>query len=257
MSFFAAWPLAEALAEEGHNITFISPFPAKSPNPKIFDYVPKDLKEWVDGWGDLEDVFLERKNGNTKNVWVSLPMFGIMMCEVIYGDAEYLEWVRTTKVDLLVLDVLANDCAYGMAHYWNAKVILYDTTAPFAFFTESYGLPDESSSIPSMESAFPLEMTFTQRLINELVPIVEYYFRKWNYFPSLEELTRQKLGVSVSFEEVERNTSLVFTNTHFGEEYSRSLPPNVIPIGGIAFTKSRKTLPKVSVQWEISTLYRN
>lgn len=68
-----AWPLAEALAEKGHNITFVSPYPSKNPNPKIKDFVPKNLKKWSDSLGDSLDVFEDRKKGNTLNNWIILP----------------------------------------------------------------------------------------------------------------------------------------------------------------------------------------
>ncbi len=68
-----AWPLAEALAGKGHNITFVSPYPSKNPNPKIRDFVPKNLKKWSDSFGDSMDVFKNRKNGNTLSNWIILP----------------------------------------------------------------------------------------------------------------------------------------------------------------------------------------
>ncbi len=247
-TILTAWPLAEALTDKGHNVTFVSPYPAKNPSSRIFDYVPKTLKEWVDSWGDLENVFEDRKKGNLVSGWTMLPMYGIMMCEVIYKDAEYINWVKTTKVDLLILDALANDCAYGMAHYWGAKVILFDTTAPLGHFPESYGLPDETSWIPSMELFYPINMSFSQRLVNALIPVAWHYYRKWTFYPTIEAITSEKLGIAnvPKFEELERNASLVFINTHFGEEFARSLPPNVVSIGGIAYTGKRKPLPKVN-----------
>lgn len=203
------------------------------------------MKEWVDGWSDIENVFDDRKNGNWASLWLMLPVFGIQMCEKIYEDEEYLRWVRTAKVDLLILDALANDCGYGMAQYWDAKVILFNTGSTFGYFTEDYGLPDESSWLPNTETSFPVELSFKHRLMNALIPVAWTYYRKWKFFPALEEVTQENLGITSNFDELERNTSLVFINTHFAEDFPRSLPPNVIPIGGIAFTGKTKPLPQV------------
>lgn len=68
-----AWPLVEALADQGHNVTFVSPFPSKSPNPKVNDYTPKKLKEWVDSWEDLENVFENRKLDKVIDSMLILP----------------------------------------------------------------------------------------------------------------------------------------------------------------------------------------
>lgn len=177
-----------------------------------------------------------------------LPVFGIMMCEEMYKDDDYMKWVKSTKVDVIILDALANECAYGMAHYWDAKLILFNTAFPFAHSTESYGLPDETSWMPSMELFYPVEMSFSQRLTNAVFPIFFHYYRKLYVFPKLEEITRDKLGVTdlPKFEEFDRNTSLVFINAHYAEEFARSLPPHFIPIGGIAYTEKRNALPKVN-----------
>jgi UDP:flavonoid glycosyltransferase YjiC (YdhE family) len=97
-----------------------------------------------------------------------------------------------------------------------------------------------------MELFYPAEMTFPQRVKNALVPVVWYYYRQWFFYPRLEELTREKLRISdmPKFNEIERNNSLIFTNTQYGEEYARSLPPNVIAVGGIGYIDKRKALPK-------------
>ncbi|CAL8109967.1 unnamed protein product [Orchesella dallaii] len=242
-----AWPLVTGLAERGHNVTFISPFPAKKPHPKVHDLVPKALAEWVLEWEDLEDVFTERKDGNLAKGWLTLPEFGIEMCKKIYSDDEFVNWVKTSKYDLIFIDALFNDCGYGMAHKFGAKVIQFATSTAFSYYPQSFGNPDETSWIPDMTTPFdPTEVTFKQRLINALIPVASDLYRRWMYFPKLEEITREKLGITdlPKFEEIERNTSLVFINTHYGEEFARSLPPNMVPIGGIAYAEKRTPLPK-------------
>ncbi len=244
----ASWPLVEALADDGHNVTFISPYPAKTSNPKIFDYVPNALNKWMERMSHRLNALEQRNNKKTLSGWLMLPIFGKILCEEIYKDVEYIDWVKSTKVDVVVLGALGNDCAYGMAHYWDAKVILFDTTAPLGYFAEAYGVPDETGWIPSMELFYPINMSFPQRLANALLPVALHYYRKWTLYPTIEAITSEKLGIAnvPKFEKLEQNASLVFINTHYGEEYSRSLPPNVIPIGGIAYTGKRKPLPKVN-----------
>ncbi|XP_037034451.1 UDP-glucosyltransferase 2-like isoform X2 [Bradysia coprophila] len=219
----AVWPLAEALAENGHNVSFISPYPAKNPNPKIFDYVPNALKTWLDGIGDAINVFEDRKTMSPLMGNMMLPIYGKMMCEEIYKDEEYIQWVKRTKVDVVMLDALANDCGYGMAFYW-----------------------DETSWIPGMEIGIGNEMSFSQRTFNAVLPLFWYYYRTWFFFPKLYELTKDNLGITdlPNFEELERSTSLVFINTHYGEEYARSLPPNVVSVGGLGYTGKTKPLPE-------------
>lgn len=171
-----------------------------------------------------------------------------MACDVMYSDDEYLNWVKDSKVDLVFIDALFNDCAYGMASHWKAKIILFQTSSAFPWFSEPFGVPDETNWIPDMALYYPVPMTFTQRVKNALMPIAWDVYRRWRYFPYLEQLTKEKLQITnlPSFEDIEKNVNLVFLNTHYSEEFARSLSPNVIAIGGIAWKDKRKPLPKVS-----------
>ncbi|CAL8109966.1 unnamed protein product [Orchesella dallaii] len=241
-----AWPLATGLAERGHNVTFISPYTAKTPHPKVRDLVPQKLKEWVDTWEEVEDVFAQRKGGNWINRWFGFIDDGINLCEVIYSDNEFVNWVKTVDIDLIFIDSLFNECGYGLAHKFGAKVIHFSSSVLCAWNAESFGKPDETNWIPDFAFPFdPTTVTFKQRLTNALIPVVGDIYRRWKYFPKLEEITREKLGITdfPNFEEIERNTSLVFVNGHYGGDFARPLPPNMVSIAGIAQTEKGTPLP--------------
>ena len=55
------------------------------------------------------------------------------------------------------------------------------------------------------------------------------------YYPKLDELFQETLGMPgiPSVSELERDTSLIFVNTHCSEEFARSLPPLFVPVGGM------------------------
>lgn len=165
----------------------------------------------------------------------------------MYSDDEFVNWVKDSKVDLIFIDGLYNDCAYGMAAYWNAKLIHFQTSTNYPWIAETSGLADESNWIPDMVVHYSLPMTFMQRVKNALSPLAWNLHRRWKYFPYLEQLTKDKLQITnlTPFEEIERGANLVFVNTHYSEEFARSLSPNVIAIGGIALKEKKSSLPKV------------
>jgi len=43
----AVWPLVEKLAEKGHNITFLQPFPNKTPHPNVTEIVSPIQFAWL------------------------------------------------------------------------------------------------------------------------------------------------------------------------------------------------------------------
>lgn len=129
----------------------------------------------------------------------------------------------------------------------------------FMLFLFSYS-QDESSSISDLIFGFPSgeKMSFLQRFVNTLNPVLFTVTREWTYLPQLEEITRKGLGLTTaeheqlpSFREVEKNTSLVLLTTHFSLDFPRSLPPYAIPVGGSVVTKQKKPIPKVciTVKW--------
>ncbi len=93
-------------------------------------------------------------------------------------------------------------------------------------------------------------MNFGQRVVNTFIPIYAHLVRQWSYFPVLEEILRTKLNIPdmPPLAELERNTSLILMNTHFSEETARSLPPLVVPVGGIHCQNgTEQKVPKVFI----------
>ncbi|CAL8137632.1 unnamed protein product [Orchesella dallaii] len=243
----SVWPLVAALTEKGHQVTFLSAFESKNPHPNVFDYVPKKLKNWATNTMDTLNVYELRKKGALLPFWfIGAPTFGITICEEIYSDPEAIAWIKSSKFDLVIIDAFMNDCAYGMAHIFNAKIILFDTTTVLPWFYDSFGIPDDTSWVSDAVFSFPNEMNFIHRVLTAAATVYWKLFRELWYLPKLEAITKKGLELDEipSFSDIEKNTSLVFITTHYSQEHARAFPPNVIPIGGLALTGKAKPLPK-------------
>ncbi|CAL8137642.1 unnamed protein product [Orchesella dallaii] len=245
----STWPLIEALADKGHNVTYISSYDAKDPNPKIYDYAPKKWKEAMGSWEDQMSFFEVRKNKQMISMWFDIPSLGLLACDSLYSDPEFMNWVNSSSFDLIVVDALMNECAYGLVHMYKSKTIIFATSTPMGWYY-AFGFPDETASITECMFDFPAgkDMSFVQRFINGMSPIVWQIFREYWYFPKLEEITRNGLGLSKeelpSFSEIERSANLVMLTSHYSLDYARSLPPNVINVGGITALGKTKPLSK-------------
>lgn len=90
-------------------------------------------------------------------------------------------------------------------------------------------------------------MTFTQQVWNTFTPLLWNLYRHYDYYPKLENMVRPALNLKdmPSLAELDQRTNLILTNTHFSEEYPRSLPPSVISVGGMHCNDNRNPLPKV------------
>lgn len=243
------WPLVEALAEKGHHVTFISSHPSKNPNPKVFDFVPKNISEFI-GKLEKEDLnFIEeRRKGNNLAFWFDMPSLGIEVCKQIMHDPDVLKWLKTAKYDLVFVDSFLNECGYGLAHAFNAKTIMFSTTSHIAWFYDAFGIPDDSSwAVADFGVGLPVrEMSFLQRTINAVLPVFWKLIRDVWYFPKLEEISKTGLGLKrmPSFSEIEKNISLVFVTNHYSQEFARAYTPNVVSVGGLGVVGKNEKLPE-------------
>jgi glucuronosyltransferase len=77
-------------------------------------------------------------------------------------------------------------------------------------------------------------MSFLSRLENVLLDIHWSLYCKYDLYPALDKITRKYLGQDIpSSEEIQKNVSLVFSNSHFTLNAPAPILPDVIEVGGI------------------------
>lgn len=246
----AVWPLVLELSRKGHQITFLSPpFPSTEslasglqpeiPNLTIFH--PKALAVYSrekEEDKSSDSITLRLKGFNDgQTYWDNQLQRGLEICRVIFRSLEVQEWVEKVEFDLLVIDTPYNECALGLTYKFNAPHILFGTTSLYMWHQEMFGLPDETSWLPNYYNHFPTEMNFFQRVRNALAPLQWFYStnRVSYIIPQMEKLMRRSLNLTdmPAFDELERSTSLFLLNTHYIQEYPRSLPPFIVAVGGM------------------------
>jgi glucuronosyltransferase len=240
----AVWPLVEKLVEKGHNVTFFSPTPSKNPNPKVVEVSSAAVLQRMQD-SDFLGTRLKGGPQAVEKLWESYFDIMISNCEVVLTDPKTFDFFNNSNYDLIFVNSLLNDCAYGMVYKSKAKFIAYGSTAPYTWWTEAYGYPDEN--YPELQYHMPIEMTFVQRVFNALRPLYWHYFRYWYAFPRIDALLREKLNLPdmPSVADIEKNASLVLLNSNFIEDYPRSLPPSIVSVPGIHLTANIKPLSQV------------
>jgi glucuronosyltransferase len=101
-----------------------------------------------------------------------------------------------------------------------------------------------SSFVPSAMLPFRDEMTFMERLINFFINNILVLVMPLAMGGKSEAVYRKELGEDLpSLAELQRNASMMFTNSHFTQTFPRPLLPDVIEIGGM-HCQPAKALPK-------------
>ena len=100
------------------------------------------------------------------------------------------------------------------------------------------------SYVPNPFSPFSDKMSFTQRLYNTYLNIVENFFFAVVHLPNQNRLYRKYFpNADKTFDEVRKSSSIIFVNNHVSSSSARPYQPNTVEIGGI-HVEPAKPLPK-------------
>ncbi|CAL8102801.1 unnamed protein product [Orchesella dallaii] len=245
-------PLAEALSKRGHQVTFISPFYPKEPNPNITEIVPKQMEAYNDlNIGKEFNLELRIKNKLEPMLNFVYEM-GLGSCDALHKSSDFKTWLETTKkVDLVIIDYSMAECGIGLAYKLGAKYVGFSVVPVVAHEPYTIGFLPESSAIPELEILPPkAPMTFLQRVFNEITSI-RWRLAHLEYSSKIDTLIRKGLDVPEMpfIGDLLRNISLVFYTGDVISDYPRSLPPLHVNVAGIHC----KTPKNVSLPLELES----
>ncbi len=135
------------------------------------------------------------------------------------------------------MDNCFTECGQALVYKYGSKVIKFNTASLIASEHDIYGILPESSSIPEVELFAPQPpMTFFRRVKNTLISIHFRYVHYNGYVMEIDKLIRRHMGyhdmpfVDSSFRD---NKSLVLLMGDPVTDYTRSLPPMFVNVGGL------------------------
>jgi len=133
-----------------------------------------------------------------------------------------------------------------------SQIVIFGTNTVFSRWVDAYGLPGETSTIPDIYMPFEAgsNMGIWGKTVSTLSVLTFHLLKTVFTHPYLESMAKEYLGMDdmPSLSEIEANTSLILMNSHFSEELPRSLPPLVIPVGGMHCQESDGAIPQVSAK---------
>lgn len=250
------WPLAEELADRGHNVTYIFPMDERrlGNHPQIVELVPSKMLPIIKYY--LGDFDINIRLNNTVNQWLFQVLTkSVDLCEAFYDSPEIQTWLSQKHLhyDLLLIDGTFGECAYGLVHKFKSKFILFYPTLVPPFTYDAFGVVAESASNP--DGYFhkkPGEMSGSiwNRMLSTL-SVFMWRLGQLNFVRQVHPVIQKSFPDTVipSLLEIEGNASLVLVNWYFVEDYPLSLPPMMQSYSGLwcskkKLQKTRKSLPK-------------
>lgn len=246
-------PLMTTLASRGHQLTFITGKPTEElrENPNITEIVV-DLKVEFSVEKEDKDAVSFFQSVVDEPFWTKIKFMEHFsnipesIIESTLGDPQVKRILTdgAAQFDLVLISMVTEYVGTPFAWHFKCPFIFFSPNVIFSDLPFVLGDWEHPEYVPFMVTSFTDNMNWLERTINTfLVHFTAQVQKNW-FSPQIDEVVRRFLPGYPSMVDVERNVSLVFTNTHPSFSYPRALPPNVVEIGAI-HCHPAKPLPKV------------
>ena len=224
-------PIAKALASRGHEITFVTSYPADDKqivsNIKDIHILNPAASDGEFNWFQIASV----------NPFILYPFFFKMVAEKIesgynlmMNNVEFQAVLKSRDVDLAILDDSFNEFFLPIIDDLGVPFVYYSPSTGYPWVFSSMGMPLELSSIPIRFSGYNNEMTFKERLINTIAAFGIVALRNWIVLPAMETYTRKDFPNARPISEIAKDASLYLISS---TGWPRAFPPTIIPLGAL------------------------
>jgi len=231
----------QAMTDNGHNVTVFTPFPDGNRE----NYTEIDMSSMFPMKLGMSIMYLRETFSNQFTPQSFMLELGRLSCEILHKNEllnDFMANKLQTDFDAIVIEPgIMSGCLSYVGAGSNLPVI-YTTPIPINTYTErmTYGEVHNPATVSTMLFHSAVPKTFVQRLTNTLVFLyTSIIIRFQEYLLQTLDSKPYDLGII-------NPPSLVFMNTHFISDKSRSTPSNVVNIDGIHL-KPPKKIPKVII----------
>lgn len=230
-------PLVKELSHRGHHITVITNYKnselanTENVHQIVMDKLVIDMSPYPNPFEALLSLPLKLKS-------MSIGMANMynqprIITETIYEDERIKQLMVEDHFDLVMVSITFNAGSYPLAWHFKAPVIMLTPNALFPGVIESLGGEEDPSHIPFFLSRFTNKMNLLQRTINTFATKMFSYFIHQCHYSTIQSIVQRAMPNIPPIRELEKNISLVFTNTHPVINYARTMPPQIVEVGGM------------------------
>ncbi|XP_044158733.1 UDP-glucuronosyltransferase 1-2-like isoform X4 [Bufo gargarizans] len=162
---------------------------------------------------------------------VNTTNFVTSTCENLLKNETLIKDLETSNFDAMLSDSIF-PCGEIIAEHLSIPSIFFLRGAFFSLDFQAARSPSPPSYIPRMLTTFTDHMTYSQRVINSLLALVEYMAYNLLYAP-FAHMASEFLHRDVTVWELFSRASIVLLRFDFVFEFPRPVMPNMIFIGGI------------------------
>lgn len=225
--------IVRALAQRGHALTYWN---GLEPRDDLPDNVRQLFSDGMRAMNTNHEV--EFGNNNPLVMFLDFPRRMSMVCSACHGDPVMQELANATvgTYDVVLVEAILNECMMPLVHHLGAPFIYLNSIMPAPWHMDAIGAPMSLDHVPLVASAFTSRMNLLERTWNAVSVMAMVYFRDWFIMPRVDRsplVQHWPHGPVPSAVDVERNVSMMLTNTHPSLNYNFPKPPNIIEVGGL------------------------
>lgn len=241
-------PLTKELATRGHHVTIISNYDI-SEVARLDNVRQIWLEELAIDISKLPNMFTVMSDP-WKKIDMAVEVVKILMnqpstnAEITYGDPRVQQLMASESFDLVMVSEACGLTCYPFGWHFKAPTIAISPNVLFPGRASLLGDDEHHSYVPFLLSSFTDKMSLYERTINYLVSkFFQTFVHDW-HLETVHSIFKRTINPECPpFIEIEKNFSLVFTNSHPSFSYPRTLPPRVIEVGGL-HCRPAKPLPE-------------
>ncbi|XP_045599230.1 UDP-glycosyltransferase UGT5 [Procambarus clarkii] len=235
-------PIAEALADRGHEIVMLTNHPKSSKHPNIHE-VTHGLRYFSEMSVNMFD-YVNDRTGCFQMFEGILPDIARELYKVPVVKDLY---ERRKEFDLIMVDHEFNEVAYPFVH--EAAFVM--VTTPALDYRQSAVLGNVLSPayVPNHMMDYPHPYSFWHRFHNMMIQIgIAIYWRNWAIVPPIQKEISAQFPDLPPLLDLERNMSLALINTHFSISMPLPLLPSEVEVGGM-HCRPASPLPQELESW--------
>nr|AVT42215.1 UDP-glucuronosyltransferase 40AC1 [Lissorhoptrus oryzophilus] len=237
--------LMKALADVGHDVTLVSPFPKENYQPVNGTYREIVLTGFLEAHAERRKAvnLFETPSINPLSAIYIMNKIGLKLTENTFKHKNVQNLIHSNKTfDIVIVGQFMNDALKGLASHFGGHLVLFSSVGTSTWVNHLVGNPSIPSYTPEMLLSFPARMTYFQRMKNALFNAIYNINQHLIFYPRQNKLLKKYLPNAPDLHDALFNVSLVLLNTHESIAFASSYVPCMKAIGGF-HVKLPKRLP--------------
>lgn len=180
-----AQSLGELLAQRGHDVTLVNPFPMKKTIENL-----REIKSLIPE--EYEELSGRMMSGNASRLAFMMQMGSVLTIgeksnQMMLEMPEFKQ-IMSEKFDLLIIGFFMNEMLLGLSHHFNCPSMMLSANAAITFTNKIFGNPLEPNAVPGMMLTAKGNMNFFKRVANfmsmgmELLMTVYFHRRQKAFY---------------------------------------------------------------------------